>query len=295
MRTCELPDCNNRHEAYGYCVKHYRRWQKHGDPYYDYYNLPPRLCKVSDCNTKHVGHGYCEKHLDRWKKYGDPNVTLKVNRDPICTIPNCNRKHSGMGYCKRHYTRWLIHGDPNVILRSPTKKFYTKSELKSIKVPLKKHCTIPDCNGIQVSKGWCDKHYTRWKRHGDPYAFHAVLKENCLVPDCNNKHNAKGYCPKHYSRWKAHGDPDIVVTDRDHLKEKETYVYRFYDINSNLLYIGIAYDIEQRFTQHAKDKDWWPDVHKMYVRKYPNRFEAARIEEQAIKKYNPKYNEIYNK
>ncbi len=31
-------------------------------------------------------------------------------------------------------------------------------------------CLVPDCsNKVAIkSRGWCDKHYTRWKRHGDP-------------------------------------------------------------------------------------------------------------------------------
>lgn len=29
----------------------------------------------------------------------------------------------------------------------------------------------------------------------------------CSVKDCNLKHNSKGYCPKHYQRWRAHGSP----------------------------------------------------------------------------------------
>lgn len=29
-------------------------------------------------------------------------------------------------------------------------------------------CSIPDCNGRHEARGWCDKHYQRWQRHGDP-------------------------------------------------------------------------------------------------------------------------------
>lgn len=32
MRTCSIPGCGAKHKAYGYCIKHYRRWQAHGDP-----------------------------------------------------------------------------------------------------------------------------------------------------------------------------------------------------------------------------------------------------------------------
>ena len=29
-------------------------------------------------------------------------------------------------------------------------------------------CSIPECNGRHRSRGWCEKHYDRWRRHGDP-------------------------------------------------------------------------------------------------------------------------------
>lgn len=29
-------------------------------------------------------------------------------------------------------------------------------------------CVIEDCSNPSRQRGWCRKHYTRWKRHGDP-------------------------------------------------------------------------------------------------------------------------------
>jgi hypothetical protein len=31
-RTCEVQDCQRTHYARGWCVNHYRRWQRHGHP-----------------------------------------------------------------------------------------------------------------------------------------------------------------------------------------------------------------------------------------------------------------------
>lgn len=30
------------------------------------------------------------------------------------------------------------------------------------------HCSIPDCTGLRYCRGWCKKHYSRWRRFGDP-------------------------------------------------------------------------------------------------------------------------------
>lgn len=29
-------------------------------------------------------------------------------------------------------------------------------------------CKEPDCSGAVLARGWCRKHYVRWRRHGDP-------------------------------------------------------------------------------------------------------------------------------
>ena len=29
-------------------------------------------------------------------------------------------------------------------------------------------CSVADCERKQETRGWCDKHYRRWKKHGDP-------------------------------------------------------------------------------------------------------------------------------
>lgn len=31
-----------------------------------------------------------------------------------------------------------------------------------------KKCKVIDCDGVHKARGYCVKHYTRFKRHGDP-------------------------------------------------------------------------------------------------------------------------------
>jgi hypothetical protein len=36
----------------------------------------------------------------------------------------------------------------------------------------------------------------------------------CTVQGCDEKHEARGFCEKHYARWKRHGAPVIVTAER---------------------------------------------------------------------------------
>lgn len=42
----------------------------------------------------------------------------------------------------------------------------------------KQPCAVEQCQSIAYCHGWCEMHYTRWKRHGDPTV---------------NKNNRKGF------------------------------------------------------------------------------------------------------
>ena len=71
-----------------------------------------------------------------------------------------------------------------------------------------KTCTIDGCTGFVQGRGWCFRHYQRWRRHGDP--LHLVLRPArlpCSVPDCAELAKGRGFCGKHYQRWRKRGDP----------------------------------------------------------------------------------------
>lgn len=51
-----------------------------------------------------------------------------------------------------------------------------------------KRCTVPGCDGEVSARGWCIRHYTRWKRHGDP---EAVTRTPPIAPGAVDK-----FCPR---------------------------------------------------------------------------------------------------
>lgn len=66
-------------------------------------------------------------------------------------------------------------------------------------------------------------------------------------------------------------------------------VYRLYDADDVLLYIGSAYDPEERCKAH-RSKPWWPDVARRTDEWRPGRGDAYGAEAQAIAEENPRHN-----
>ncbi len=68
-----------------------------------------------------------------------------------------------------------------------------------------KVCVIEDCNDRYEGRGFCHKHYERWRIHGDPnFTKH---RTHCIIENCNDTHRANGLCVKHNGRLKKYGDP----------------------------------------------------------------------------------------
>jgi len=70
-------------------------------------------------------------------------------------------------------------------------------------------CSVNGCENKYYSINLCQKHYSRWKRHGDPNKILISFDHDklCSVENCNNKYHAKNLCFNHYCRMIKHGDP----------------------------------------------------------------------------------------
>lgn len=74
--------------------------------------------------------------------------------------------------------------------------------------------------------------------------------------------------------------------------DKPTTLYRFFDADQRLLYVGVTLNRRQlrRWSEHAGTKDWWTDVASTTVTHYPSRDQALRAEADAIRSENPLHN-----
>lgn len=79
MRTCEVPGCNRKHEAKGYCHSHYARVSRGlpaGGAEFRRY-VEGATCEQAGCAERHHSDGYCAKHALRVRRYQDPNVVKR--------------------------------------------------------------------------------------------------------------------------------------------------------------------------------------------------------------------------
>lgn len=71
---------------------------------------------------------------------------------------------------------------------------------------------------------------------------------------------------------------------------RRTALYRFFDAGGRLLYVGVAFDPEDRWKEHATSKPWWPDVAHKEVVWRDTRTDALNDEAEAIRTELPLYN-----
>ena len=74
----------------------------------------------------------------------------------------------------------------------------------------------------------------------------------------------------------------------------KTSVYKFYDDEQNLLYVGISLNVFARLSQHKRDKDWWDEITNIKVQHTDTREDALDLEARLIKDEEPKYNIAMN-
>lgn len=76
---------------------------------------------------------------------------------------------------------------------------------------------------------------------------------------------------------------------------EETTLYRFFDANDRLLYVGISNLASRRWAQHEADKPWWSEVARTSVEHFATRKAALEAEKRAIQTEHPKHNVVHNR
>lgn len=64
-------------------------------------------------------------------------------------------------------------------------------------------CSYSECESPASRRGWCNAHYQRWLKHGDPALGgrpRIARDPECSVDDCKAPVKARGLCSAHYWR-----------------------------------------------------------------------------------------------
>jgi HNH endonuclease len=76
-------------------------------------------------------------------------------------------------------------------------------------------CSIEGCERPARSRGWCNLHYLRWAKNGDPLITRQPRRGGarpvCTVNGCDRPLWVTGMCQMHYTRNARHGDPTTTL------------------------------------------------------------------------------------
>lgn len=67
-------------------------------------------------------------------------------------------------------------------------------------------------------------------------------------------------------------------------------LYRFYDADDALLYVGLSINPGKRFERHRTDKEWWTEVARIEMEQFSDIGSLRAGERDAIKSEHPRHN-----
>lgn len=82
-------------------------------------------------------------------------------------------------------------------------------------------CSVEGCEREHKGLGYCNLHYTRYKKYGSldmPDGFIALNRKYrmCSVDGCSRESSSNGLCKKHFMRWWHHDDPTILIKEHEY-------------------------------------------------------------------------------
>ena len=72
-----------------------------------------------------------------------------------------------------------------------------------------------------------------------------------------------------------------------------TYLYRHFDADGDLLYVGISSNWLSRLIQHSRQSEWYAQIASVTIEKFDSREEAREAEEKEIRSKCPPYNKTW--
>lgn len=96
---------------------------------------------------------------------------------------------------------------------------------------------------------------------------------------------------KEVAKWLGMGVQQAKWYEPENAGDDDTtYIYRFFDKDDNLLYVGMSLDPYKRFQYHQDNAMWWPYQERHTIEDCSSRHQAFRKETKAIKAERPIFN-----
>jgi predicted GIY-YIG superfamily endonuclease len=73
-----------------------------------------------------------------------------------------------------------------------------------------------------------------------------------------------------------------------------TTLYRFFNSQNDLLYVGISMNFASRIRSHKSERDWFTQIASITLEHYETREDAVEAEKQAITQECPRHNVAHN-
>jgi hypothetical protein len=112
---------------------------------------------------------------------------MKTCKTSVCTACQARPVHA-RGYCTICYQRAYRAGLIAVAHAGPHHA-----------------CTVAGCARLAWAPGYCNTHYMRVLRHGDPLVCgqRGRPRQAWVCSICDRPHYARGFCRSHYAKWLA--------------------------------------------------------------------------------------------
>jgi len=102
-------------------------------------------------------------------------------------------------------------------------------------------CSVDMCDSRAARRGYCNAHYLRLRRHGDPLGgaeYRRHTSKPCSVSGCAEPRNGGGYCDRHGYKWRRYGDP--LAGGTRYSTPEEAFANRVERLDGCLVWTGSA-------------------------------------------------------
>lgn len=179
------------------------------------------MCEIAACDKPRRKRGWCETHYSRFKASGSPSSGGRTVRAGACSIDDCSAKPTAKALCKRHYYQTTDQKRKTAARSQRVKDSNSRAQSATSPPPQDFACSLDGCMRERQTGGYCDCHYRRMLRNGEPGPPEIGFSRSpedyapCSVEGCAKQAKVRGWCGAHYQRWRRFGNPLHFPEPRD--------------------------------------------------------------------------------